>query len=165
MVISPELEPDFDFPVVSDPVLAACVSEFAARLPMYRDPSIAYGKCSTITHLFCDLLELNGIAAFHLTDHPNNLNLADRLLEAYGDNGEPFGTHTVCFVPHPEGSFLIDWTAAQYGYDWFPMVQLLMPDGRVLREWTAEEALDSVVDSTAPMTREIVGVVALPLYR
>lgn len=155
MATAAELEPDVDFPLVADATLLACVREFAARLPMYRDPSISYGKCSTLTHLFCDLLELNGIAAFHLTDHPDALNLSDRMLEAHGEDGQPFNTHTVCFVPHAEGSFLIDWTASQYGYDWFPLVQLLMPDGRILREWTAAEALESVRPGMVGSQREL----------
>jgi hypothetical protein len=60
---------------------------------------------------------------------------AERLGYADRTISGQFDDHIVTVVHDGAARFLVDFTAAQYGYTEFPMVQRLAPDGSWQRTW------------------------------
>jgi hypothetical protein len=96
-------------------------------LSTLREPDTAYGLCGDLARDFARFMSEHGIAADLLGGNPEDL---------YHDVQEHEGGHAVTRVKMPSGTYMVDWTAAQYNYTEFPMVQKLN-DGQWQREWNA----------------------------
>ena len=93
----------------------------------------AEGECDDVSQEFVRWLMERGIKAETTT--MENENPGDYDANGYADVPENVRTwHTVVWVERPTGTFIIDWTAAQYGYQEYPMIQRLDNSGWQ-REW------------------------------
>lgn len=99
-------------------------------LSKMRDPGVAEGQCGSLARDFQRFMQARGIKVELLSDNPENL---------YHDVGENTGGHAVTLVHFHGQIYSVDWTAAQYQYKEFPMVQRLN-DGGWQREWTDDNA-------------------------
>jgi hypothetical protein len=111
---------------------------FGARpqIASLRDPAKADGCCQEVTQDLIDYLRLLG--GFDKPGREAYISgdewLDGEMIRDY-DSPDDFGytdrtrqgqnSHVVCFVDIGEETFAIDFTAAQYGYDAFPLVQRL----------------------------------------
>jgi hypothetical protein len=152
-----------------DPELDKLIEEFANHdmlwpddeaLPIseMRDRRKAKGMCGEVTTAFQAFV-------WHETDgaiYPDNVEMSDGASDArsptfeemgYGDHkpGEP--RHLVSKFEMPSGTYLIDWTASQYGYKEFPMVQRL-DAGQWQREWAIPRPELSNAASEMPSSAE-----------
>jgi hypothetical protein len=133
-----------------DPKLDWLIEEFAnhdmlwpddEELPVrtMRNRRKAKGMCGEVTTAFQAFVWYETDGALY----PENAAMSDEAdarsptfaQMGYGDRqpGEP--RHLVSKVEMPSGTYLIDWTASQYGYKEFPLVQRLEGD-QWQREWT-----------------------------
>jgi hypothetical protein len=119
-----------------DPELDVLIERFADKVwPEVETAADAEGKCDEISKRFVSYLEKQGIKAETTTmesewpdDYENS---------GYGDVPKHMRSwHTVVWIERPSGTYQVDFTASQYGYDEFPMVQRLAPSGWE-REWTS----------------------------
>jgi uncharacterized protein (DUF1810 family) len=123
-----------------DPTLDKLIEEYFGvlrsqmKVEELQDPQWAAGACVHETQRFVAFLQKNGVDAF-IDDtrpyRPDEFGYQDRPLPG------KFNQHIVAFVKMPSGTYMIDWTAAQYGYQEFPMVQRLNDEGSWDRQWTA----------------------------
>jgi hypothetical protein len=103
-----------------------------------QDPWEAEGECSYVSCLFAQILVERGIRAYDSgrkvkeadypflrnpllgsSHSPDDFGYQDRLREP---EAHPEHSATICESERGD-IFLIDWTAAQYGYSFFPFVQ------------------------------------------
>lgn len=128
---------------------------------MYRDSETAWGACADVSEFFADWLAERGIRANTDWDetvmkqmdmpwaqegrdaHPFDYGYQDRPFspEPEGleykqreDADDPNEQHHTTIVQMPSGTYSVDFTASQYGYTEFPMVQKLQ-DGGWQRQW------------------------------
>ncbi len=126
---------------------------------MYRDGETAWGECANVSEYFADWLAKHGVRAnvpwdepalqeFPWTQegrdpHPFDFGYSDRPqhpdpeLEADPSSHDPNETHHVVIVRMPTGTYTVDFTAAQFGYNEFPMVQKRDESGGWQRAWDA----------------------------
>jgi len=122
----------------------------------YRNPEDAYGQCWEVSTYFANWLNQHGMQANLPEDepvmqdmpwtqekrdpHPWDYSYNDMPgSEPYGYRGEdydPSDQHHVVIVRRPSGTYMIDFTAAQFGYTEFPMVQRF-DQGQWQRQWTS----------------------------
>jgi len=125
-----------------DPELDQLITEYLGvlrhKMKDLADPQWARGACGHESQNFAEWLDLKGVRAYTqvMTDGyagPDDPHFDDF---NYGDRGPGANGHIVVQVEMPSGNYTVDWTAAQYGYGEFPMVQ--KKDGEQWqREWTA----------------------------
>jgi hypothetical protein len=102
-----------------------------------RSPLGARGKCVHLTYDFNELAQARGLDASSpldadgrpITVSPEALGYGDRRLGGLAE-------HTVSLLRWQEETYSVDFTAAQYGYREFPLVQRYA-DGRWLRRGQA----------------------------
>lgn len=125
------------------PQLDDAIEEFLARgiyllgqstfpLEALRRAEKADGICSHIAEQFVEFLCERGFAASTYWQHVDWLGYQDRSIYGYHE-------HCVTWVEAGRVRLAIDWTAAQYGYDSFPLVQRQGPGGW-MRAWDHEGA-------------------------
>lgn len=97
----------------------------ARPLSDLRQPLAARGQCVHVASEFNRFLRERGVeAGLPLIDGrpclvpPEALGYADRPLGGLAE-------HTLSIVPYGSGIYSIDWTASQYGYSEFPLIQKL----------------------------------------
>jgi len=152
----------------------------------YRNPYDAWGQCHDVSEYLTSWLNERGMKA-HLPEdepvmqdmpwmqqrrdpHPDDFGYADRPgVEEKPTTGPNAGNeypsliqHHVVIVDRPTGRYMIDFTASQYGYQEFPMIQRLDPNAQWEREWTSKWAsmvkLGASVEELAKETiEEILG--------
>lgn len=111
---------------------------WTTNLELFRDPDRAELMCDLLSEKFAAFLEQHGIEAWATEDGtPENWGYHDRSIEG-------FSRHMVTAVDHNGHGYTIDWTAAQYGYTEFPLVQRLREDWEdLLDRW--ERCWESVL--------------------
>jgi rubrerythrin len=98
-----------------------------------RDPNMSAGGCVEMARDMANFLKEHGIAATTAQTERGDDIFPQEL--GYGDLSHPDdGPHDLTIVERPSGTYAIDWTASQYGYKEFPMVQRLNDKGWE-REW------------------------------
>ena len=100
-------------------------------LSTLRNPDTAFGLCGDLARDFRVFLADHGINSRVLGGDPEAM---------YNDITEHEGGHAVTEVTMPSGTYMIDWTATQYGYTEFPMVQRLN-EGQWEREWKTSSSV------------------------
>jgi len=117
-----------------DRLLDSFLVEYGALVSPLRDPRRAYDQCGNVSHWLSTFLRVGGCEAGYRPYAPQALGYED----APGVEGlTPFDDHVVCFVCAPDEAktiFAVDFTAAQFGYTEFPLVQRLL-DGVWQRSW------------------------------
>lgn len=98
-------------------------------------PNTSDGMCHVWAYRFAEFLNEHGYEAESSEDNqgftsPEEFGYDDRSIA-----GSP--RHCVTTVQMSSGKYMIDWTASQYGYNEFPMVQKVSPGGGWDREWTS----------------------------
>lgn len=127
----------------------------------------AFGNCGHMTQTFNAFLERRGIKAgvIEMTDDPEwgtpapdgsfaDFGYGDRQ-NLFGPGGYEYDGHAVSKVEMPTGTYMVDWTPAQYGYQEFPMVQKLN-DGQWQRKWsmadrTGNPEVDALIEEFLQM--------------
>jgi hypothetical protein len=96
----------------------------------FRDPQRALAQCSASAHHFAEFLCGLGIDAW-----------VDRWDESRGPPSKEYGyedrplvdgyeeRHFLTLIEHESETYTVDWTAAQFGYQEFPLVQRERADG------------------------------------
>jgi hypothetical protein len=120
------------------------------------DPALAFGQCVIVSMNFSAWLRTEILADDKLQDEtwaPHRFGLVmtpHHGPDWFGYIDRPVAgvdRHTAVIVSTPVGTFAIDWTAAQYGYDAAPLVQLrdelhweadLTKSPRWLRTWAGD---------------------------
>jgi hypothetical protein len=124
-----------------DPTLDKLIAEFSAQ-DFGSLPDINFqGMCDYVSEMFVSWLNKRGVEADYVSMSSTPERDADPPLHSfdelgYSDRGPGYSGHTVVKATMPSGTYLIDFTAAQYGYKEFPMIQKL-DDGNWQREWTS----------------------------
>lgn len=125
------------------------------------DPQHAALLCNLVSQQFAQYLRSHGYDAECMSE--------DGWL-AEGPDDWGYGDHTipgceqhdlVLVAAGQDRDWLIDWTAAQYGYADFPMIQMQLADGSIVREWpeimppvmSDEIAASSHIPSDAKLSR------------
>lgn len=126
----------------------------------YRDPKQAHARCGIVSRAFCDHLRNAGFRAWQSSDVvidaadgseelPMALYDWAECSEGYGEKPESFGyhdrpirgldDHEAVFVELAGDYVMVDWSASQYGYADYPLIQRLNEYGewerRVDGEW------------------------------
>jgi hypothetical protein len=129
-----------------DPELDALIEEFkqseckahstAPSLPVdrWRNRDDALGNCNDASLHFAQFLNMRGINAYGTETTRAEENFGEGITTpewvGYHDRPEKGDSgHEVVIVEKDGKTYSVDWTAAQYGYKEFPMVQLLTPQG------------------------------------
>lgn len=102
-------------------------------LDHYRDPNASAGMCGSLAMLFEHYAQSKGFdAQFSQApyDTPEGLGYTDRTNQGHDD-------HASVIVTVSSGKYSIDFSASQYGYKEFPMVQRLDDNGGWQRQWTS----------------------------
>jgi hypothetical protein len=95
-----------------------------------RDPEAALGNCSRSAHHFSEFLRLRGINAYterfdEFKGPPSkNFGYDERTVSE-----DDWGRHYFTVVEYQDEAFIVDWTAAQFGYREWPLIQRRL-DGR-----------------------------------
>jgi hypothetical protein len=115
-----------------------------------RHPDVAYYQCDSLSKTFIQFLKERGIEAstsiMANDPHPDTSKYPSFEEHGYGDVsdtdvGEQSPGHCVVKIEMPSGAYSVDWTASQYGYQQFPMVQKLNVGGWQ-REWQSKTSGD-----------------------
>jgi SAM-dependent methyltransferase len=132
----------------------------------YRNPEDSYGECYEVSDFFANWLYQNypDMDAYLPEDetamegmpwteegrdpHPHDFGYTDRPgsdIFGYPDDSvkDEDEQHHVVIVKRPSGTYTIDWTASQYGYTEFPMIQRL-DQGQWQRQWKSGASADFV---------------------
>lgn len=137
----------------SDPCIETPGMDPVHIMDMCEYPDLAAGRCLMTSFELTQYLREAGFAACPSSQWAgyNHLRRQDgfcrsverqqRLQElGYADAPQPnlfhFRSHVVCVVQDPdsEWSYLIDYTASQYGYDALPLIQRINADGDIDRQ-------------------------------
>lgn len=113
----------------------------------YRKPEDAAGECAEVSEFFANWLIEQGIDAQVSGDRIVDDELTEDYLSpedfGYHDRAIPgFENHSATIVWKDGHEYMVDFTASQYGYKEFPMVQRLDGD-KWQREWTAATSEDT----------------------
>lgn len=108
------------------------------KVEMLRDPQWAAGACNHEAQAFAEFLRSRGVEAECLSEEgwlaasPDDFGYTDRTIPG-------FDQHDVTYVDLDGQTYMVDWTAAQYGYQEFPMVQRQAVPGedKWEREWSS----------------------------
>lgn len=124
--------------LTGDAALDRLLARFAARpqIAVLTDPQKADGRCQEVAQDLVDYLRLLGgfdqpgreayISGDEWVDGEMVRDYSSPDDLGYGDRSRPGqNSHIVCFVDLGEETLAIDFTAAQYGYEAFPLVQRL----------------------------------------
>lgn len=141
-----------------DPELDKLIDQFLTEehdyIDMYRNSEDADGHCDEVSEFFAGWLSRHGMKATlsgGQTIHdeeglqqwttPDALGYEDRpgIPNANGEVDKGHADHYTTTVHMPSGLYSIDWTASQYGYTEFPLVQKLDDSGGWQREFTSAE--------------------------
>lgn len=96
----------------------------ARSLDILRTPTGAYNKCTALVEEFNGFLRQNDIDAKQPLDSQGYPSPADPDLLGYDDRTiSGAAAHMLTVVRLDDSIYSIDWTAAQYGYHEFPLVQ------------------------------------------
>lgn len=129
------------------PALKEAIDEYAPRVERYRDGFTARGRCWYASDEFAKFLYARGIDAKSWGAWRYQLGMEEeRPTEWWQDSG-----HVVCAVWMEDRTFTVDWTAAQYGYE-FPLVrevaELPTENPWLLSEEEASEAIQRLKELT-----------------
>ncbi|MBA3757044.1 MAG: hypothetical protein H0X02_12840, partial [Nitrosomonas sp.] len=130
----------------------------------YRKPEDAAGECYEVSVYFADWMNNFGMKSWVSGDIKDNNDWSLNTPEGFGytDRAVPgYSNHHWVIVETSNGTYGIDFTAAQYGYGEFPMVQRL-DNEQWQREWTSKTAAWADVMSDAT---ELYGTGTIQLYR
>ena len=130
-------------------------------MDMYAEPDYGYGMCSTLSKEFADFLTAKGVEAWVSEDVAEHEKHTPQFW-GYDDHEDaaathpamhqepPYPTHCVVIVIRPTGTFMVDWTASQYGYTEFPMVQRTDDrwDGHTPQRW--QRKWSNILDPIKP---------------
>lgn len=134
-------KPDPNFVVVDDMISTWMAGDPVLygdrRLSDLRDPEKAEGECSTASSEFEKYLrDQHGLKMYafalgaeeiHLLENEERFTTPDQW--GYSDRIKPgLDEHTATLICSGDHIYMIDFTAAQYGYEDFPMIQELEPD-------------------------------------
>jgi hypothetical protein len=116
--------------------LDVLLAAFAETHPEYRAPSGA-GPCVEASEQLAALAEQAAVPSryFEAGCKPNPL--APSLPHFGYRESELWAGHTALILDDHTGAFLVDFTAAAFGYTAFPLVQKLAADGTWQRDWQA----------------------------
>lgn len=133
--------------------LQSAIDEFAPTVEFYRDGRTACGACWEAAERFAAFLYERGVEAA-----PWGLWRDDVFDYTFPTTWHQDSSHVVCAVWVDGRTFVVDWTAAQYGRDEFPFVREfdVMPrrDPWLLTVEEAKAALDRLVVEMAGRNRE-----------
>lgn len=97
-----------------------------------QDPARAEGMCCALMRRFVAFCNERGIPAWEDEeyDQEHGTQLWSPTNWGYGDRPSKgrYDTHSAAMVRGDKGDYMVDWTAAQYGYQEFPMVQKITVD-------------------------------------
>ena len=94
-----------------------------------RIPENASGACGWIAHDFAVMAQRAGLQTEEAGDTPDQFGYADRTKPGFDE-------HHWVIVTTPSGRYGVDFTASQYGYSEFPMVQKLNEGGGWQRDFS-----------------------------
>lgn len=111
------------------------IERFARSNGQLADPEFACGRCHLAARRFQRFLAKAEVLSLTLNETPDRLGYTDRPQESFYRPGQAYSYHTVVAVESISGLFLIDWSASQFGYGEFPLIQRLSADGTIERQW------------------------------
>jgi hypothetical protein len=111
-----------------------------------RDPRRAAGQCSCVSDFFVWYarifkpadVKLELLAMRDPQRDDKGMDFPSFAACGYEDRGPGSHVHVVVRCETSLGVFSVDWSAAQYGYMDFPLVQRLAADGSWERDWSCE---------------------------
>jgi hypothetical protein len=109
---------------VADPTYGAGPRQLPVEA--LRDPEVANGLCDLVASDFVRYLKANGIKARRETEDDKDAPYG--VAWGYDDpvRNPGWGNHMLVTVERGDVFVTIDWTAAQFGYRQFPLVQKLI---------------------------------------
>lgn len=110
-----------------------------------REPGNAAGMCSEVSLDFWSFLRSRGIEATIQEATPDAAGYTDR-----NEIGE--SCHDWVEVSLPSGTYMVDFTPAQYGYKELPMVQRLDDKGNWQRKWSSDWLQKSMDSWSGPQS-------------
>lgn len=96
----------------------------------FRAAAVADENCSVVATQFTDFLRERGLRAH--TGLPGHDLCGEMHPDAWGYRDRPvsgWGSHAATTCEISGETYMVDWTAAQYGYSEFPMIQVMSFDG------------------------------------
>ncbi len=128
-----------------NPQLDALIEQFQRDeheyIDMYRNAEDAAGNCAEVTDYFVNWLHQHGVHAFPAQEPSTRFLESNPHFEpdewgatpdeyGYSDRATPgHPVHDVAMIEMAGTTYMVDWTASQYGYSEFPMVQQLVGPG------------------------------------
>jgi len=116
------------------PEFDALIERFAAAHPEFRDPS-GMGPCVDASELLVEAARDDGIRCGFFEGGSKQNQFAPTIPNFGYEDSPVWVSHTAVVLLDHEHEFLVDFTAAQFGYREFPLVQRRGPDDTWQHTW------------------------------